>query len=470
MDYTSDYINQYINPGGIYTAVWMRDAAYILKDHAASSKTAEISALEQILHIWSHQLDSTTDSENKIVYGRGSPETNFKPQIKEIGEISNNIDGALPTTIYKDFREIYGINPDIDSTALMISSTSWLLLKLLNDGIVGDFSSITNDGDNYTIDSQNHPKLTRKDASSTADFVLKAIEYLIPRMLYALDYLKSRDVDKDSLIEQQPNEDWMDTALRAGKVVYSQGCWILALQNLSDFFSRLGDQKASRKMMKLAEKTTSAVEENLWSNEKACYVDKLQSTEGDGKQSKDSQISVGDSIITQDVSLYLVAVTENKIANDYTKTSENSSFKSNDLNDLQRSDVCGHITHREKMLSCRATMALDTLKDRIWKNNWPLVTERVLEKTGPWILKPYQYHNHTFWPWITAVEMLARSRFSRFEECSALLSKLAGPCPPNIFSFYEWVDPVKAEGNGAFPFKTGISAVRMAISDVFDSK
>lgn len=30
------------------------------------------------------------------------------------------------------------------------------------------------------------------------------------------------------------------------------------------------------------------------------------------------------------------------------------------------------------------------------------------------------------------------------------------------------VDPLIPQGNGAFPFKTGISAVRMAISDIFD--
>ena len=109
---------------------------------------------------------------------------------------------------------------------------------------------------------------------------------------------------------------------------------------------------------------------------------------------------------------------------------------------------------------------MDTLKSRIWKNQWPLVTEDVLRTTGPWNLRPNQYHNYTFWPWITAIEMLARSRFSRFEECHILLSKLATKRQPCISSFYEWIDPNTGQGYGAFPFRTGISAVRVAISDL----
>jgi hypothetical protein len=73
----------------------------------------------------------------------------------------------------------------------------------------------------------------------------------------------------------------------------------------------------------------------------------------------------------------------------------------------------------------RATSTLDAIRSRVWKDKWPLVIEGVLKKTSPWILKPYQYHNHTFWAWITGIEMLARSRFNQIEECYVLLSKLA---------------------------------------------
>jgi hypothetical protein len=117
----------------------------------------------------------------------------------------------------------------------------------------------------------------------------------------------------------------------------------------------------------------------------------------------------------------------------------------------------------------RANRTLDALKSRTWKEKWPLVTEAFLKATGPWTLKPYQYHNHTFWPWTTGIEMLARSRFDKVEECNLLLSTLSSESHLHMHTFYEWVDPITDEGSGAFPFRTGISAVRVAIVDIFNN-
>jgi hypothetical protein len=36
----------------------------------------------------------------------------------------------------------------------------------------------------------------------------------------------------------------------------------------------------------------------------------------------------------------------------------------------------------------------------------------------------------------------------------------------NPNAFYEWIDPITHTGKGAFPFKTGISALRIAIYDI----
>jgi hypothetical protein len=52
---------------------------------------------------------------------------NFKSSVAT-KDIQRKFEGALPTTIYnykRTFSEVYGQNPDIDSTALMISTTSW---------------------------------------------------------------------------------------------------------------------------------------------------------------------------------------------------------------------------------------------------------------------------------------------------------------------------------------------------------
>jgi hypothetical protein len=86
-------------------------------------------ALKRINSIWSHQIPP---GKEKVVYGRGSPQMKFLPSIAG-PEIETTFEGGLPTTIYKSgFSEVYGRNPDIDSTALMISTTSWILLRFLN--------------------------------------------------------------------------------------------------------------------------------------------------------------------------------------------------------------------------------------------------------------------------------------------------------------------------------------------------
>jgi hypothetical protein len=103
----------------------------------------------------------------------------------------------------------------------------------------------------------------------------------------------------------------------------------------------------------------------------------------------------------------------------------------------------------------------------MWQSKWPLVTEGFLKETGPWTLKPYEYHNQTCWPWIASVEMLARARFDRIEECDAMLSAFTSQeGSPEIHAFYEWIDPNTNQGHGAFPFRTGISTIRVIIAGV----
>jgi hypothetical protein len=38
----------------------------------------------------------------------------------------------------------------------------------------------------------------------------------------------------------------------------------------------------------------------------------------------------------------------------------------------------------------------------------------------------------------------------------------------DFLAFCEWVNPVTGKRGGAFPFRTGISAVRIAIIDIFN--
>lgn len=47
-----------------------------------------------------------------------------------------------------------------------------------------------------------------------------------------------------------------------------------------------------------------------------------------------------------------------------------------------------------------------------------------------------------------------------------LLSKLVSEDQLHPHAFYEWVNPNTGKGDGAYPFRTGISAIRIAIADI----
>jgi hypothetical protein len=197
-------------------------------------------------------------------------------------------------------------------------------------------------------------------------------------------------------------------------------------------------------MTRLADMTIDGVEKALWSEEDGCYID-VQVTHHIGGPYR---------TLTQDVCLYLVAVTENT-GNDQLRTSQRAEGQE---------PPKLHVT--QKTLHERGKKTLDALKQRIWKYDWPMDTEALLKSTGPWVLKPHQYHNQTFWPWITGIEMLARSRFDQVHECELLLSLLSSGGQPYVHSFFEWLNPITRKGDGAYPFRTGLSGVRIALRHI----
>ncbi|HVX02694.1 MAG TPA: hypothetical protein VHA09_06035 [Nitrososphaera sp.] len=504
MQKTEEHAMQGVNPGGYYYAVWCRDASYILRDWFLSGHVHE--ALAHLYNIWSHQINGDSnrtasrqgkkDAEEKIVYGRGSPEENFKTTTLKDNNVRESLDGALPTTIYQaGYSEIYGKNPDIDSTALMISTTSWILSHVLEEYRRDE----QRDGNSKVI-----PKKPMRIASHRTGSSGKAVEranlvddplllanHLSSRMQRAVRYLSNRDTDGDGLLEQGPNEDWMDTALRTGKIVYSQAAWILALRNFSTLLSKIkvmppvgsssrnssntlpdngqsnngNSDMTSQDVTRLAERAVQSVEKTLWSEEGGCYID-AHSTEHYVRRAYHS--------LTQDVALYLVAITENT-DNDSLRVPDGPDDDNNDdddgttkgQNDGAKKSKAGKLEVSDNKLHKRSLSTLAAIKKRVWREKWPLVTEALLDLTGPWVLKPFQYHNHTFWPWITGIEMLARSRFEMVDDCNQLLSTLtSSDGHPHVHAYYEWINPLNDKGDGAFPFRTGIAEVRIALTDI----
>jgi Glycosyl-hydrolase family 116, catalytic region len=454
---TNEHVLQGLNPGGIYQAIWCRDAAYIIKDWFLSGNVDGV--MQHIYQIWSHQIEPNKE---KVVYGRGSPDMKFSAEVA-VKEKEKEFQGALPTTIYQaGFSEIYGLNPDIDSTALIISTTSWILARAIKQ----QYDTANTSSSSYSTSSSSETVIASEHSSDYISALLSKVgitdpqkvgEFVVPRMLKAIEYLKSRDIDNDGLLEQSHNEDWMDTALRAGKIVYSQGCWLLALSDLSSLLLRLSRKKESARLIDLADKTIRGVEQKLWSVQDGCYIDIQESPHYEPYR-----------ILTQDVSFYLIGISQNTI-NDSLRVHHHHC---NDNKQVTESQEQGQRENQEKLihpsLYKRAVSTLDAIRNRAWKEKWPLVTETELKRTGPWVLKPYQYHNHTFWPWTTGIEMLARSRFNKVEECDILLSKLAPEGHPHIHAFHEWVNPITDQGSGAYPFRTGITAIRIAIADILE--
>jgi len=74
---TQEHALQGVNPGGVYQAIWCRDAAYILKDWFLYGNIPGV--IQQIYQIWSHQILSANNE--KLVYGRGSPEMKFLSEV-----------------------------------------------------------------------------------------------------------------------------------------------------------------------------------------------------------------------------------------------------------------------------------------------------------------------------------------------------------------------------------------------------
>ena len=424
---TEKYISQNTEPGDYYKAVWCRDAAYILKDQFLSGH--HVSVLEQLKHIWKSQIGTNS---TKLIYGRGSPKTNFTPTNVQSDMIKNYY-GALPTTIFENFSEVYALHPDIDSTALMIYVSTWILTEMIRDSM--------------------------DKGKKVSEIVTQLTEYLIPFLFRGIGFLTTRDEDNDGLLEQDHNEDWMDTVLRDGKVVYSQACWLMALTSFSNLLFFHDKKDESLRLQHTASQLVDSIENKMWSDKVTCYMD----IKADTPEREESP-----GIIYQDIVFYVFAMSEllpdigAPILKDRKLDKVNTNYGNNKflINGKKAQNI-----------KKRLILTLRSIKNRTWIEDIPLVTEKPLVKTGPWILQSNEYHNYTHWPWITAVELLTRFRFGQTTECDILLSNIFNHNERKNKSnhdniFYEWLNPRTKMGGGAYPFRTGISAYRLTSFEI----
>jgi glycogen debranching enzyme len=427
LNFTEKYTSQTTEPGDYYKAVWCRDAAYILKDQFLSGHHNTV--LEQLKHIWKSQIGINS---TKLIYGRGSPKTNFTPTNVK-GDLIKSYYGALPTTMFENFSEVYALNPDIDSTALMIYASTWILTEMIKDSM--------------------------DRSKKVSGVVTQLIEYLIPFLFRGIDFLITRDEDNDGLLEQDHNEDWMDTVLRNGKVVYSQACWLMALTSFSNLLFIYDKKDEALRLQNIASQLVDSIEKKMWSDKVNCHMNIQTDTSG-------REHSPG--IIYQDTVFYVFAMSEllPDIGASTLKARKLDKGNANYGNNM-------FFINGKKALKIkkRLILTLRSIKNRTWIEDIPLVTEKPLIKTGPWILQSNEYHNYTHWPWITAVELLTRFRFGQITECNILLSNIFNRSKTKNKSshdniFYEWLNPKTKVGGGAYPFRTGISAYRLTSFEI----
>ncbi|HID04439.1 MAG TPA: hypothetical protein EYP20_01395, partial [Aigarchaeota archaeon] len=181
------FITGGISPSANYVGVWPRDAAFILRSWLVLGEVER--GVKACIKIWKHRITPSS----VVVAGRSG--NTFIPTILADIGYKQKYEGLLPTTILRGCSEVYGAEPDIDSNALMISVTCMFLKKLGSRRIAGE---------------------------------------VIPLLEKCAEALMQFDEDGDAVLEQGPNEDWMDTAYRSGKVLYSNLCWASALKALAD--------------------------------------------------------------------------------------------------------------------------------------------------------------------------------------------------------------------------------------------
>jgi glycogen debranching enzyme len=310
---------------------------------------------------------------------------------------------------------------------------------------------------NYMIMLNQSAGLRRKESEELNG----TLSFLIPFLSRGINYLLSRDVDGDGLLEQNYNEDWMDTVLRDGKIVYSQACWLLGLSSFAKLLYNMNEDKKAKGLLSKACELIDSIEAKMWSEKNTCYMD----------VNSDRTLCDGSTdILYQDTIFYLFAITE-QFPDMIPVSSENLNIQS--YSQITRNRELSNIVNNAEKVQERMIMSLQSLKDRVWLRDIPLITEKPLQKTGPWILQAHEYHNYTHWPWITAIELLTRFRCGQINECNILLSNLfrnnGGSKNGKDKIFYEWVDPSTMAGGGAYPFRTGVSAYRLAAFEIISN-
>ena len=167
----------------------------------------------------------------KIYIGRYSPELDYERTEVKSETYIERIRGGFPTLVGKGYIEIFGTHPDIDSTS---------------------------SGVNLIIDAA-------REMNIFGDEIDNAIRE-------SIKYLESRDINKDGLLEQGPNEDWAIGLYRNGSVLYSNALYLSTVEKAFNLYIDK-DQGISRDLEEDIQRCYDSIERYLWLEDH--YIDSI---------------------------------------------------------------------------------------------------------------------------------------------------------------------------------------------------
>lgn len=361
-----EHVSESFFPGGVYKDLWARDAMHITRGLIAIKEYKK--AKDILEELAKYQLGEKI-ADYKIVRGRGSENLGYKARVVDIEFVLEN-DGALPTTIYSnETLEIYGENPDIDSTALWIIEACEYVLGT----------------DDLDFAKRNYGKIIR-----------------------AFKWLKRRDIDGDSLLEQGENEDQQDCLRRRGKVTFSQALWFQAVNKLSRLEKFLNHKDKAFELKDLMAKIRKAINEKLWLKSKGYYADYIDEKTTSNRLNQDTSLLITFGIAPKS----------------------------------------------------RAKIMLNKMDELLWNEYGAvnLYPPYEYKETAPLKLPPGTYLNSAVWPWICGYEISARFAVGNEEKANELLRRVLP------YYLYEWIDPKKGTPYGAYPFATNMGVLLDIIS------
>lgn len=215
---------------------------------------------------------------------------------------------------------------------------------------------------------------------ATVDYARKSrdrvfIENNFKKISLAMEWLFSKDRDKDNLIEEGFLANWADTILKHGEVLYSNCCYYHALKEFAFLAEYLGVKMIAREYEKRAEATKLALNLKFWENE--YYYDWIGFTKHNYFASDGNVLSIAWGVATQ-----------------------------------HRAERIEEFIEKEQLN--RVPMKTNTPLYPFWK---------VVPMLLP--MRAYYYHNGFSWPWIGCMNAIALNRIGQKEKALEELNKLA---------------------------------------------